>query len=238
MKDKNAVVKIIFGLFAAIGIVFIIAGIFWLISGSRFKKNAVEVSAVIQEIKRDRDSDGDVNHSVYVSYYYNGTKYENVRLSEYSSSMYEGKEIKIMVDPGNPRKTMMNFGLYFGSVMFIGMGTIFACAGIFPLIGIVQKSSAKKKLIASGQYIYATVESIEYDTSYTLNGKHPFVVYCTYQDDYKNIIYRFKSDNIWTNPQYVIRPGSEIKVFVDHQNYKDYHVDIEGILEGKVVDYT
>ena len=96
----------------------------------------------------------------------------------------------------------------------------------------------QKKLIASGQYIYATVESIQYNKNYTMNGQHPFIIYCTYKDDYKNIIYRFKSDNIWTNPEYFVQPGSEIKVFVDRQNYKNYHVDIESIMQAKIMDYT
>lgn len=118
------------------------------------------------------------------------------------------------------------------------MGVVFAVAGVFSLIGTSRKSLTKKKLTASGQYIYATVESIEYNKSFSVNGKHPFVVYCTYRDDYKDVIYRFKSDNIWTNSEYVIQPGNEIKVFVDRQNYKNYHVDVESILQGKIVDYT
>lgn len=238
MKDKIKVVKMIFGLFAALGIIFIIVGILWLAIGSRFKKNAVEVSAVIQEIEQYRDSDGDLSHRVYVSYSYNEQNYENVRLNEYSSNMYEGKEIEIMIDPNNPRVNMMNLGLYLGSGIFIGMGVIFACVGIFPLIGLGRSSFAQKKLIASGQYIYATVESIQYNKNYTMNGQYPFIIYCTYKDDYKNIIYRFKSDNIWTNPEYFVQPGSEIKVFVDRQNYKNYHVDIESIMQGKIMDYT
>ena len=133
---------------------------------------------------------------------------------------------------------MSNIGLYIGPIVFIGMGVVFAVAGVFSLIGISRKSLKKRKLTASGQYIYATVESIEYNESISMNGKHPFVVYCTYRDDYKDVIYRFKSDNIWTNPEYVIQPGNEIKVFVDRQNYKNYHVDVESILQGKIVDYT
>lgn len=238
MKDKNIVVKVVVGLFAIFGFVFIIVGIFWAVSTDSFMKNAVEVSAVISEIESYRGSDGDTSHRVYVDYFYDGQEYRDVRLNEYSSGMYEGKEIQLMLDPNNPRKLMSNIGLYIGPIVFIGMGVVFAVAGVFSLIGISRKSLKKRKLTASGQYIYATVESIEYNESISMNGKHPFVVYCTYRDDYKDVIYRFKSDNIWTNPEYVIQPGNEIKVFVDRQNYKNYHVDVESILQGKIVDYT
>lgn len=238
MKKTGKFIGIFFGIFALIGIVFVCIGIFLTVSGSKFRQNAVKVSAVISEIESYRDSDGEVWHRIYVNYYYGGEKYENVRLNEYSSNMYEGKEIKIMLDPDNPRKLMTSLGMYIGPFIFLIMGIIFTCAGVFPLIGLGRRSSAKKKLIASGQYIYALVESIQYNESYSVNGRHPFVVYCIYKDDYRDIVYRFKSDNIWTNPTYAIQPGSEIKVFVDSNNYKNYHVDIEGILQGKIVDYT
>lgn len=49
MKDKNIVVKVVVGLFAIFGFVFIIVGISWAVSADSFMKNAVEVSAVISD---------------------------------------------------------------------------------------------------------------------------------------------------------------------------------------------
>lgn len=238
MKDKNTVVRVIVGLFAIFGFVFIIVGILWAVSADSFLKNAAEVSAVISEIESYRGSEGDTSHRVYVDYFYDGQEYKDVRLNEYSSGMYEGKEIQLMLDPDNPRRLMSNVGLYIGPIIFIGLGTVFAVVGVLSLIWTGRKAHNKKQLIASGQYIYATVESIECNKSFSVNGRHPFLIYCTYRDAYQDIIYRFKSDNIWTNPEYVIQPGNEIKVFVDRENYKNYHVDVEGILQGKIVDYT
>lgn len=238
MRNKNSIFGIFFGLFAVIGIIFFAVGIFIAVLGNKFKRNAVEVNAVISEIESWRDSDGEISHNVYVSYSYNGREYKDVELNEYGSNMYEGKEILIMIDPDSPRSLRTNLGIYLGPAIFMLVGGVFACIGIIPLIRIGRKSVAKKQIIASGQYICATVESIQYNKSYTVNGEHPFVVYCTYRDDYKDIIYRFKSENIWTNPEYVLHPGDEIKVYVAPGDYKNYHVDVESILQGKVADYT
>lgn len=238
MRNKGRLVNLIFIIFAVIGGIFMAVGIFQAFASSRFKQKAVEVRAVISSIESYRDSDGDMSHRVYVSYSYGGNRYEDVRLGEYSSSMRKGGEIKLMIDPDDPEKARTGFGMILLPTVFSGMGLIFVCVGLIPLIVMGKRAAATKKLIQAGHYIWATVESIDYNTSYSVNGQHPYVVYCTYRDEYRDVTYRFKSDNIWTNPQSVITCGSEIKIFVDRQNYKNYHVDIEGVLQGRIVDYT
>ena len=75
-------------------------------------------------------------------------------------------------------------------------------------------------------------------TGYTVNGKNPYIIYCTYKDDYYDRIYRFKSDNLWTDPSLILQSGDDIKVYVDEKDYSCYHVDIESIFKGKIIDYT
>lgn len=238
MKNKDRAFNLVFYIFAVFGMIFVVIGILMLISNIRFTKDAVEVNAVIAQIESYRDSDGDINHRVFVNYSYGGKTYEGIRLGEYDSNMYEGKEIKLLLNPVNPQKISTRFGMIFGSSMFIGMGAIFALVGIIPLIVMARKKVQKKKLLAQGSYIYATVEDIQLNTGYSVNGRHPYVIYCTYRDEYKDIIYRFKSDNIWTNPGHIIEPGSEIRVYVDGTDYSKYHVDAESILDKRIVDYT
>lgn len=238
MKRKDRVFNLVFYIFAVFGIIFMMIGIAVLISNIQFKKNAVEVTAVIAQIESYRDSDNDINHRVFVNYSYDGTDYDGIRLGEYDSSMYEGKEIKLLLDPVNPQKVSTRFGMIFAGSMCIGMGAVFVLVGIIPLLVMARKKLQKKKLLAQGSYIFAIVEDIQMNTSYSMNGRHPYVIYCTYRDEYKDIIYRFRSDNIWTNPGHVIEPGSEIRVYVNGMDYSKYHVDVESILDKKIVDYT
>ncbi len=235
---KNKLVYFLYGTFALVGIIFVIVGVVLLISGMQFRKTAVEVTAVITKIDSYRDFDGEMNYDVYVDYSYDGNTYSKVRLNEYNSSMYEGKEISLFIDPDVPTRKTTNFGSIFGVVICIGIGSIFSLVGICSILVMRRKTVKNKELIAAGHSIFATVNSIEINTSYSVNRRHPFVIYCSYKDEYKDLVYRFKSDNLWTDPSLVIAPGSEIRVYVDGTDFSKYHVDAESILEGKVVDYT
>ncbi len=238
MKDKNRAVSLVFCIFLIVSILLTGIGIFLLLSGSRFRQRAVEVDAIINEIQSYRDSGGDYRHRVYVNYTYGGNEYENIYLSEYSSNMYEGKKITLLVDPDDPAKISTGFITVFVGAIFAGMGVIFGLIGIIPLVMIKRRSAAKKKIISSGSFLWGTVEHIDYNTSYSVNGQHPYVVYCTYKDEYKDIVYRFKSENIWTNPEYALSQGSTVRIYVDKEDYSKYYVDVESVLQGKVINYT
>lgn len=237
MKKKKSGVTLVFSIFLIFGIVFLAVGIGVLYSGIRFRKNAVETRAVITDIQTYRSGD-DTHHSVWVEYEYEGKVYKDIRLNEYNSGMYTGKEITILVDPKNPQKASTKYGLLFVGGVFALMGGIFSCVGIIPIIVGIKRSSLHKQLIAGGRSIFAKVESITHNTSYRVNGRSPYVVYCTYQDEYKGVVYRFKSDNIWQNPEYFLQPGSEIRVYVNGEDYSKYYVDVESMIENKVIDYT
>lgn len=227
-----------FSIFGIVGLSVLIGGIFWTISGLKFKKNAVSIPAVITDIESYRDSDGDTNHHVYVSFSYEGEQYNNIPLNEYSSSMYIGKEISLLCDPSHPGRVQTNFSIYFGSGMLLFMGTVFFLVGFIPLTCSFTGKARKKKLLSSGHFLDATVEQITLNTSYRVNGQSPYVLYCTYHDDYKDITYRFKSENLWTNPESLFPTGSIVRVYVNPTDYSKYYVDVESAISGRIVDYT
>lgn len=235
---KEKFTLLFFSIFGIIGLFLLIGGIFWTISGLKFKKNAVSIPAVITDIESYRDSDGDTHHNVYVSYSYEGKQYDDIPLSEYSSSMYIGKEISLLCDPDHPGRVQTNFGIYFGSGMLLFMGTVFFLVGFIPLTCSFTGKTRKKKLLSSGHFLDATVEQVCLNTGYSVNGQNPYVLYCTYRDDYKDITYRFKSENLWTNPDFLFPEGSTVRVYVNPTDYSKYYVDVESAISGRIVDYT
>lgn len=236
-KTEDFVFKLIVGIFSAVGIIILLIGIIILVLGMKFKSSAVEITAEISAIKA-YTSGGETHHNVYVDYTYDGKTYKNVSLGSYSSSMYEGKEIKILCDPEDPVHISSVNGTVIAGIIMVSVSIIFLSISLGFLIGMVRKSVRRKRVLSSGKRLEATVEKIDLNTGYSVNGQHPYLIYCTYKDDYKDIIYRFKSDNIWTDPELVIQPGDTIMVYVDEKNYKYHYVDTESIFEGKVVDYT
>lgn len=214
-----------------------IGGIIWLSSSIRFKERAVEITGVITDIETHQDSDGDSHSSAYVSYEFGGKRYEDVRLNSYSSGMRRGKEIILYCDPGDPWNVQPKSMIYLGPVILGGMGLIFTLTGTGVLIAAAAGASRRKKIREQGKSIYATVEDIAFDTRYSVNGAHPYVIYCIYRDDYRDVTYRFKSENLWVDPSVSFPIGSTIEVKVMEDDYSRYCV-ITDHIDQKLIDYT
>lgn len=226
------------GLFAITGVVLLVSAVMVYISDRKFMADAKEIRGVVDTIEGYRDSDNEINHRVYVNYTYNGQQYNNVRVNFYSSSMYEGKEIILYCDPQHPERAVVQGASLFGLIVLLMMGVLFLCMGILPIISFIRGKAKKKKVKEAGRTLYATVDEIHYATNYMFNGRHPYIIFCSYKDDYKDIEYRFKSEYIWVNPEPAITAGSMIKVYVEENNYKNYYVDVESMIQGRIVDYT
>lgn len=197
MKNRDNLFYFLFsGIFMIVGMAMLIAGIVILVINGRFMERAEEVTAVITDIGSYRNSKGETSHKVLVEYTYAGKLYENAELNFYSSSMYEGKEISVFCDPDNPGHIRSNQGMTLLYGIFIGMGILFLTISAI-VIGIaLRKSSRRKRVRESGRKLYATVEEIALNTSLRMNGRHPYVIYCIWKDDCKDMFYRFKSDSI------------------------------------------
>ena len=228
----------LFGIFGLVGLIMCIIGVCILVSGKRFEAAAETVTGTITAIEDYRDADGDRHYQAYVDYSYQGRLYTKVRLNYYSSGMYEGEEIELKIDPQNPRNAKAKNSYLVAGLILSGMGVVFLLVGVVPTIIGMKKSAREKELLRSGKILYATIEQIGINQGYTVNGRHPYVVYCRYTDEFTGVIYRFKSNNIWTNPEPVLQEGSEIRVFVDGRDYSRYYVDVDGCMQNKVIDYT
>lgn len=235
---KQKMIYVIFGIFLVIGIGLLAGDVFITQKYSAFKSNAEEITGEIASIERYYGSDREEKHHVYVNYTYDGVEYKDVSINSYSSTMYEGKKIKLLCDKDNPHHIMTSSGSLLAVSILGGMGIVFTLVGGIPLIVIKVKSSGKKKILKNGQVIYATVESIVLNTSYTVNGQNPYLIYCSYEDPYQDVIYRFKSENLWTDPTEVFPVGSSIKVYVSPGDYSKYYVNTQEKSGKKVVDYT
>ena len=109
--------------FALIGTILLIAGIFIIASHSNFKKTAIKTQAKIVYITSHRHSDGDVDHSVYVEFKVDDKIYSG-NLGFYSSNMKTGKYVDIYYNPSNP-SDFKSSSIGILGIIFIGLGTIF-----------------------------------------------------------------------------------------------------------------
>lgn len=235
-KQKSSFPVLFFLIFALVGFGMLIGGFVSISKSLQFRKTAVEITGTITRITAHYDSDGDAHHSVQVSYSYNGQDFDNVALSFYSSNMYEGKDIILLVDPKNPAHMTSKSGDTFTYVLLLLMGIIFAAVGIIPIIVSITGSIKSKKLIENGRQLHAVVECTDIDSSVRYNGRHPYIVFCTYQDVSTDVTYRFKSKRMMRDPGYA--PGDPIEVFVDPWDYSKYTVIADGPANPRIIDYT
>lgn len=233
---KNLKEYIIWLIFGLLGLIFLVIGVF--ISFNTFNySNKVDISGVISRIETKRDSDGDTDLDVYVSYRVNGTSYES-RLNGYSSSYYEGKTIEIYYDKDDPNK-IGNKSLDLVFLVFPGIGLIFFLIGGTGLFLKAKRGSQTKKLKINGTVVYATYTETVYNSSYQVNGRSPYNIICEWNNPTDGNKYIFKSDNIWVNPENIIKEKNieTIPVYIDPNNLKKYYVDVDSILND-VVDLS
>lgn len=235
---KGFPVNLFFGIFLAVGIGLLAGSFAMFKNASDFKKIAEEVPAKIIRIEDYYDSDDELHHRVYVTYSYNGTVYDDVPINFYSSNMFEGKEITLLCDPEHPKRLREASVVDLAGLMLLIMGLAFSLVGGIPIFFSIMKSIQEKQLLKSGYVLHAVVDRVEFNTNYSVNGRHPYVIYCNYRDEYKDITYLFKSDNLWTDPLPIFPPGSDIEVLVDPKDYSKYHVKAEAAMEQKIIDYT
>lgn len=235
---KNKTSIMIFSIFAVIGILLIAGAIILFVNGMRFRQSAVSITGEIEDILYSYDSDGEIDHEVFVTYTFEGKTYDMVRISEYSSNMYIGKSITLLCDPENPGNVKIESSIFFVFITLMIMGIISFCIGAVPCIISLKKSHRAKYLLAHGRVLCGTVEHVDLNRSYRVNGRHPFVIYCAWKDEYSDTLYRFKSDNLWTDPSHAFPEGSEIDIYVDRNDFGKYYVDVEHKLSQRVVDFT
>lgn len=242
-KNKDNSSLILFGAFFIFGMIFVVIAIALFINHMNFQKKAVEVTAEILDIETstyiDDDGDRETKHSVYVSFEYNGAQYDNVYLPVYTAGMSVGKEINILCNPDDPSDIdLAGAASYIGEIIALVIGLAFALIGGIGIFVDIKNRQKKKKLLNTGMRIMAVVSSIERNTSVSVNGRNPYVIYCTYTDEMTGIVYRYKSDNLWDDPSFVVAPGMYIPVYVEGNDYSRYTVDAESVLNNRIVDYT
>ena len=233
MKE-NKLENLIWIIFAIIGVVFVIIGL--VVFGTIFNyENKVETIGTITEISSYRKTNHDRTYEVYVSYTVEGKKYES-KLNSYSSSFYEGKKIDIYYDKDNPNKIgVKSLDLLF--LIFPGIGLIFLIIGGTGILVKVKKRKLEKSLKENGELIYANYVETVLNTSYRVNGKHPYNVICEWNNPLDNKKYIFKSKNIWVNPKNIIeeRNIKQFPIYIDRNNKEKYVIDVD-VLTENIVD--
>ena len=220
--------KIVGTVFSLIGLAVIILGINIIISNNKFMKTAKATEGIISDVEIYRDSDGDRHSTVYVQYEVNGKDYEYAS-SFSSSSMREGDDIKVYYNPENPSDFKLEGETIFNTVFPIAFGSVFFIVGMGMIIPPIIKSQMQNKVKQYGELINAEIDDVDVNYNMAVNGRHPYVIVCSWKDPSSGGLYQFRSNNLWFNPEKLLEGRKTIDVYVDMQNPKKYYVDTSDI---------
>jgi len=214
--------------FALVGAGVIIGGIFTVISTVKFKETAVQTTATIVSVSKSTDSDGDTSYKIYLTYNVDGEMYNG----SYSTSSYvaEGSTKTIYYDGNNPAR-MKTTTSPIGGTITVVMGIPFCAVGLGMIFHKRNKARGKKKMLETGDKIYADFKEVTINYSYSVNNKNPYIIICTGKDNATGKIRTFKSENLWDNPEYIIKERNitTFPVYIDINNRKKYYLSLEEI---------
>lgn len=236
MKTRKNPITMLAITFSLIGIPFLLFGIGCIVYGQSSGRNYTEVEAVITDFDKYRDSDGDTHRSFVVSYEYEGESFADKNLNYYSSGYGVGDTISIQVNKENPSQVRVKgFWLMFGGVFALVAVIFVIISGVMFVIAGRQKAR-KERLLTGGHYITAEIYNITRNPLIRINGRHPFIIECRYEDRYTDKQYLFSSESLFADPSLFYEIGEQINVYVGDDTYKEYYVDT-GKMEEGIVDY-
>ena len=216
--------KLIFGIFASVGIIFVIAAIICGINGNRKNNEYEHITGQIVDIVHHGD-----NYDVYVSYRFNGNDYDDIPINTYTSTMREGDDIELLINPDDPFKADSPTGTIIIVVVFGIMGVIFACIGIIPFVVKEKRRRKNEDLVNNGTAVWAKVDRVEMNTTYAVNHRHPRRIVAKYSDEYTGQMCEYISDNLWDERYFDVPQDTEVRVYIDRNDAKKYFVDYESI---------
>lgn len=224
-RNPSLLLSIIFFL---IGIGMIIGGIFAYRSNQQFLQSSLKSTGTVTGLDLRHSSDSSSYHPV-VQFRTLENQVINFTSSVGSNpaSYQVGETVEVNYNPTSPNSAKINdFTSNWLTVLILGlMGTLFSFLGaIFP-VNIIRFSRKKKWLLQNGKRISSEFQKIEINTSFSVNGSHPYIIVSQWHDTETRTMYIFKSENIWYNPEKFVN-NKTIDVLVDSKNYKRYYMDI------------
>jgi len=197
-----------------------------------FVARAASTRGTVTELIEVRDNDGGSSTFKPVVRFASPTGEEITFTSSYSSRppAYDvGETVDVLFVPGDAR--IKGFGsLWLGPLILGGLGTVFGAIGLSILL--VSRANARKAdyLMAYGNAVQTDVQGVAYNTSLTVNGRHPWRITSQWLDPVSNKMRVFDSANLWFDPTKFVT-SKQITVLLDPKDSKRYHMDVSFLPE-------
>jgi hypothetical protein len=225
------VVRLVQRVFLSVGVAMLAASVYLAHGTQRFLGRATERPGVVVELveSRSNSSNGGTSYTPRVAY--TGLDGEAHQLVPgYSSnppSHAVGEAVTVLLDPqgGQPPRLRGFMSLWFAPTLAAGLGSVFLLVG-GTMAALGWRSERRANWLREhGQPVEARVEGVERNQNVRLNGRHPFVVVCQWQNPQTREVHVFRSRNLGFDPApYLDR--KLLRVFIDPQRPSRHLVDL------------
>ena len=237
--DTNRLFRLVSIGFAVLGIGLLVGG--WLMyrRTTRFLDTATSTTGTVVANQRRIDSDGTTSYPPEVRFTAPAGDTIEFRSSGGStSSMYSiGERVPVLYDPRNPGDaeirsftTLWLFPLILGArgVAFGAAGVAgwayFSRAGRRDALQEGARARDEERLRTNGTRLMTDFQRVIEDTSWEMNGRHPYRIVTQWHDRERNEVRTFESDPLWFDPRAFVGNRS-IAVHIDPADPERYYMD-------------
>lgn len=228
-----AIVRIVM---LVLGVAMLAAAVYMYGNTRSFLAGAVRANGTVVALQRTESLEHDDHHTYQtVSYFpivqFTDASGKRIEFTSDSGSnppaWSRGDKVEVLYHADAPEKARINsfMSLWFGPLLVGGLGVVFTAVGIVLIVVPMRRKRQESFLKTNGVPVEASFDSVERNTTVTVNGQSPWRVLAQWLDPATSQVHVFKSDNLWFDPSAYIK-DRKINVFIDRANPKRYYVDL------------
>jgi hypothetical protein len=214
--------------FTAVGVAMLLGAAFWYQSTRSFIATAIDAEGTVIELQPVRSTDSTTYRPIVRFEDQRGQRIEFSSATSSNPPGYsQGEKVSVLYPAADPHDARINgyFSLWGGATIIAGLGGVFTLVGVGIIFGTRFMRLRAEALRTSGVPIETAFQSVELNTSLSVNGRHPFRVLTQWQNPTTSQIHVFHSGNVWFDPTTYLT-DKRIVVYIERGNPKKYFVDL------------
>jgi hypothetical protein len=224
----NRTIRLIQLIFTLVGAVLLTVALYLGLDTQRFIDTAISTDGTVIDLVPNHASDG-TTYRTEVAYIdgHGSTRTFQSSVSSNPPSHKVGEQVTVLygADQDNSPRIQSFTHLWLGTTITGVLGAVFLSVGGGMALYRQRQRRLAARLRAQGHAIEASIQGVEPNEAVSVNGRHPFVVLCQWQNPATQEVHVFRSENLWFDPSdYLKRP--KLRVFIEPENPKRYLVDL------------
>ena len=144
-----------------------------------------------------------------------------------------GERVRVLYPAASPASARLDSFTenWFVSLVLGGIGSVFLLIGLVFVLPPLLSGFRARDLAVTGEAVFAIPVDVQRNTSYSVNGQHPWRIIAQWQNPATGKVHLFRSNNLWFDPSRFVAEQKQIRVLIDPQKPKRYSMDVSFLPE-------